>query len=88
MSYEGLQFQHEFNYELEFVSVDDLCFIVKRMEIEINQLQKHIDLFGMDDDDYAAWAAELLDKRERKEFLERRIKSRLANKTQRKSQFS
>jgi hypothetical protein len=69
---------NEFIYEPEFVSVEDLCCISKRLEIEINQLQKHIDLFGHDDDDYNAWMTELTNKTYRLDFINRRIRSRQA----------
>jgi hypothetical protein len=69
---------NEFNFELEFVSIQDLCTIVKRIEIEINKLQKHIDLFGQDDSDFNAWMLELCDLRERHDYLQRRIRSRQA----------
>ena len=67
---------NEFNFEPEFVSIEDLCTIVKRVEIEINQLRKHIDLFGSNDPDFAMWENELTDLCERYDFLQRRIASR------------
>lgn len=70
--------QNESNYELEFVSIEDLCTIVKRLEIEINQLAKHVDLFGSNDPDFDNWERELYDLRERRDYLQRRILSRQA----------
>lgn len=69
-------------YEPEFVSVEDLCCIVKRLDLEINQLQKHIALFGDDDNDYHNWMVELGNLQERRDFLKRRIHSRKAKITE------
>jgi len=69
-------------YEPEFVSVEDLCCIVKRLDLEINQLSKHIDLFGESDDEFNSWMISLSELCNRRDWLNRRIRSRKAKITE------
>lgn len=63
-------------FQLEFVTIDELCHITQKLKVDIDKLQRDMKLFGKEDDDYKNWKNELWEKQRRYRYVINRIKDR------------
>lgn len=63
-------------FQLEMVTLEDLCLIAQNCKREIDKLKRDMKLFGKEDDSYPQWQQELWELERRHKYVTGRIKSR------------
>lgn len=63
-------------FQLEFVTIEELCQLAQSHKVEIDKLQRDMRLFGKEDDSYPDWKNQLWAMQRRYRYIIKRIKDR------------